>query len=267
MFRGVPHSICCHGFDDVIVDPGPESCVETLFEALGDEAPRAILLTHIHLDHAGAAGAVVERWPETDVWVHERGARHIIDPSRLVASATRIYGDKMGELWGRIVPVDPANVRILRGDGGTVGDGLRWAYTPGHASHHVSYLHEGTGTAYVGDVCGVRIAGGPVIAPTPPPDIDVEAWNASLDIIAGWEPSSVAVTHYGRFDDVATQIAGVRQSLHELAAMARELDAEGFERAMRKRMDEDPSYTTSVPPETLYEGLARYWQMRENRSQ
>ena len=101
---GVPLVICCHVLDDVIVDPGPESTMDTLLAELGRLAPAKILLTHIHLDHAGAAGALAQRWPDAEVWVHERGARHMLDPSRLVASAARIYGDDMDRLWGGMQP-------------------------------------------------------------------------------------------------------------------------------------------------------------------
>jgi glyoxylase-like metal-dependent hydrolase (beta-lactamase superfamily II) len=263
LFQGVPDSVHCHEVDGVLVDPGPESTFPRLLEALGDERPRAVALTHIHLDHAGAAGALVERWPDLEVWVHERGARHVIDPSRLVASATRIYGDAMERLWGRIIPVPEANVRILEGDGGDI-DAFQWAYTPGHAVHHVSYLHGDSSVAYVGDVCGVRIADGPVMPPTPPPDIDVEAWHASIDLVERWSPSSLAVTHAGRFDDVSRHLDELRSALDELAALARAADAEGYERAIRERVAGNPSYLTSMPPDTLYAGLARYWQMRDN---
>ncbi|HMJ36052.1 MAG TPA: MBL fold metallo-hydrolase [Baekduia sp.] len=127
-FQGEAQAVCAHQIDGFVVDPGPESSVRTLLEALGDEQPRGVLLTHIHLDHAGAAGALVRRWPDLEVWVHQRGAQHVIDPSRLVASATRIYGDAMERLWGEIVPVPEANVRILD-DAGTA-DGLRWPGRP-----------------------------------------------------------------------------------------------------------------------------------------
>ena len=126
-----------------------------MLEALGDEQPRAILLTHIHLDHAAATGALVRRWPELEVYVHERGAPHLIDPSKLLASAERLYGDQMQRLWGEIVPVPEANVKVL--SGGETVLGMRVAYTPGHASHHVCYLHEESGTAFVGDVAACRI--------------------------------------------------------------------------------------------------------------
>ena len=116
---GKPLVICCFQQDDVLVDPGPESSHRTLLEAL-DRAPERILLTHIHFDHAGATGALVRRWPEVEVWVHERGAPHLIDFSRLTASAARLYGDDMDCLWGEIVAVPAANIRVLSG-GETIG--------------------------------------------------------------------------------------------------------------------------------------------------
>jgi glyoxylase-like metal-dependent hydrolase (beta-lactamase superfamily II) len=259
--------ICCFALDGVIVDPGPESSHRTLLEALGDEVPRAILLTHIHLDHAGATGALVRRWPRAEVWVHERGARHVVDPSKLVASATRLYGDDMARLWGEIVPVPEENLRVLAG--GESIDGFRVAYTPGHASHHVSYLHEATGTAFVGDVGGVRIDGGPILPPTPPPDIDLDAWRASLDLVAGWSPQRLAVTHFGAFDDVQAQLEAVRDGLARWGELARETDAEGYaERFAAHVREHSPderlaaSYLQAMPPETLWPGLDRYWQQR-----
>src|SRR3984885_10730403 len=172
MHLGIPRVIGAWVVDGVLIDPGPTSCLDTLLSALGDERPRALLLTHIHLDHAGASGSLVARWPELEVYVHERGARHMADPSRLLDSARRLYGDDMDRLWGDFVAVPEANLHILTG-GETLPGGFEVAYTPGHASHHVSYLHEGT--AFVGDVGGIRIVpGAPVVPPTPPPDIDVE---------------------------------------------------------------------------------------------
>ncbi|HWW68038.1 MAG TPA: MBL fold metallo-hydrolase, partial [Solirubrobacterales bacterium] len=131
---GRPHVIGCWEVDGALVDPGPESSMGTLLEAL-DEQPRALLLTHIHLDHAAATGALMRRWPDLEVYVHERGAPHLIDPSKLLASAKRLYGDAMEYLWGEIVPVPVENVKPLTG--GETVLGMKVAYTPGHASHHV----------------------------------------------------------------------------------------------------------------------------------
>jgi len=258
--------ICCFSLDGVIVDPGPESSLATLVRELGDEVPERILLTHIHLDHAGGTGALVARWPEVEVWVHERGARHLVDPSKLIASATRLYGDDMARRWGEIVPVPPANLRVLSG-GERIG-AWRVEYTPGHASHHVSYLHEPTGTALVGDVGGVRIDGGPTIPPTPPPDIDLEAWHASLATIAAWEPTRLAVTHFGSFTDVEAQIAAMHAGLERWGALARDSDEPTFRAAVEAEMRSGPDARTAaaflqaMPPEMLYPGLRRYWDDR-----
>jgi glyoxylase-like metal-dependent hydrolase (beta-lactamase superfamily II) len=259
--------ICCFQAGDVIVDPGPEVTHRTVLDALGAEVPRAILLTHIHLDHAGATGALVRHWPEVEVWVHERGAPHVIDPSRLVASATRLYGDDMQRLWGEIVPVPEANVRVLSG-GEAIGP-WRVEYTPGHAMHHVSYLHEPTGVAYVGDTGGVRIGDGPVFPPTPPPDIDVEGWHRSIATIAAWQPERLAVTHFGVHDGAADQLAAMHEGLDRWAAYAREVDGDTYSRAIVEEMSrsgEGEAFMQAMPPDTLWPGLQRYWSKREAAS-
>jgi glyoxylase-like metal-dependent hydrolase (beta-lactamase superfamily II) len=264
---GNPLVICCFQMDGVIVDPGPESSHRTLLEAL-DAPPERILLTHIHLDHAGATGALVRRWPEVEVWVHERGAPHLIDPSKLVNSATRLYGDDMQRLWGEIVPVPEANMRVL--SGGEEIDGWLVEYTPGHASHHVSYLHNPSGTAFVGDVGGVRIDGGPLIPPTPPPDIDIELWHQSLEVIAAWQPDRLAITHFGAYDKSLEHIADMHQTLDRWAALARETDGASYARAMIEEMERAPDATATqaflqaMPPDTLWPGLDRYWS-KQNR--
>src|SRR5436190_11551442 len=206
--QGLEKVICAWEVDGVLVDPGPQSCEETLLEALGGERPRALLLTHIHFDHAGASGALVRRWPDLPVYVHERGAPHMLDPSRLVASAARLYGgeDGLRRTWGEVVPVPEANLRVLSGGERDVEGAFSVEYTPGHASHHVCYLHEPSGWAFVGDVAGVRIPPHDLtVAPTPPPDIDVEAWKRSLDVVAGWEPAGLALTHFGTAEDAGAQ--------------------------------------------------------------
>src|SRR5215217_4382103 len=238
---GVGKVICIWEVDGVLVDPGPQSAEETLLEALDGRVPRALLLTHIHFDHAGAAGALVRRWPDLPVYVHERGAPHLADPAKLVASAARLYGgeDGLARLWGEVVPVPEANLRVLEGGETGVEGAFRVEYTPGHASHHVSYLHEASGTAFVGDMAGVRVPPTPfTLAPTPPPDIDVEAWERSLGTIAGWDPQRLGLTHFGEVDDPAAQLDRVRESLREQARLAGEQDLDGFVEAYSQRVHE-----------------------------
>ncbi len=268
MHLGRPHVIGCWEVDGALVDPGPQSSMGTLLEALADEPPRALLLTHIHLDHAAATGALVRRWPQLEVYVHERGAPHLIDPSRLLASAGRLYGDQMDRLWGEIVPVPEQNVKPLAG--GETVRGMRVAYTPGHASHHVCYLHEETGTAFVGDVAAVRLPGiDLVVPPTPPPDIDIEAWEDSIGIVESWQPERLALTHFGAVEEPDAHLATVRERLREEAQLARELSEDAYEQRHRDRVDskaESPEAAAEliqcVPPEYQWRGLDRYWAKR-----
>ncbi len=268
MHLGRPHVIGCWEVDGTLVDPGPESSLSTLLAALGDEQPRALLLTHIHLDHAAATGALVRRFPELDVYVHERGAPHLIDPSRLLASAERLYGDAMERLWGEIVPVPEENVKPLSGGERVLG--MQVAYTPGHASHHVSYLHEESGTAFVGDVAAVRIPpSGLIVPPTPPPDIDIETWQDSIGIVESWAPERLALTHFGQVDEPGAHLAQVRERLREEAELARELSEAEYEQRHRERVaaSADPETAAEliqcVPPEYQWRGLDRYWRKRE----
>jgi glyoxylase-like metal-dependent hydrolase (beta-lactamase superfamily II) len=271
MHLGRPHVIGCWEVGGALVDPGPESSMQTLLEALGDERPRALLLTHIHLDHAAATGALVRRWPDLEVYVHERGAPHLVDPSRLLASAERLYGDAMERLWGEIVPVPEANVKPL--SGGEEVLGMRVAYTPGHASHHVCYLHEESGTAFVGDVAAVSIPGtNLIVPPTPPPDIDIELWERSVGIVETWAPERLALTHFGAIEQPAPHLTKVRERLREEAQLARELSEQEYERRHRERVAElaDSEAAAAelihcVPPEYQWRGLDRYWRKREDR--
>jgi glyoxylase-like metal-dependent hydrolase (beta-lactamase superfamily II) len=260
--------ICCFLLGDVLIDCGPASRVDTLLEELGDARPRVLALTHIHLDHAGAAGTLVERWPDLEVWVHERGAPHLLDPTKLLASATRLYGDDMDRLWGEVLPVPQANLRVLRG--GETLDGLEVAYTPGHASHHVSYWHPQTRTAFVGDVAGVRAAGSHyVLAPTPPPDIDLERWHDSIARLREWQPRALAITHFGSFADVSWQLDAIERSLELAARRARELPLEAFVAETRAEIEADDAarqaaaYSLGAPLDQCYAGLERYWSKRE----
>lgn len=250
--------------DGVLVDPGPASCLDALLEGLGDEVPRVIALTHIHLDHAGATGVLARRWPDAEIWVHERGARHLVAPEKLVASATRLYGDDMQRLWGEIASVPAERLRIV-GEEALPG-GWRVMPAPGHASHHVAYLHEGSGDAFCGDVAGVRLPGSPTLAPTPPPDIDLEAWDRSLQRLAEWEPARVVCTHFGAYEDVVDQIDGVRLWLDTWSAPARALSCEDWiaEHAawLRARVPAEAVAETieqAMPPEQCWLGLDRYW--------
>jgi glyoxylase-like metal-dependent hydrolase (beta-lactamase superfamily II) len=261
--------ICCWDVDGILVDPGPQSTEDTLLAALGGAEPRAILLTHIHFDHAGASGALVRRWPDLPVYVHERGAPHMADPERLVASAARLWGgaDGLARLWGEVVPVPERNLNVVRGGETVLGD-FRVEYTPGHAWHHVSFLHEPSGTALVGDVAGVRIPPCDyVLAPTPPPDIDIEAWDRSLDTVEAWSPEALALTHFGRVDDVGPHVAAMRERLHEVVGLAAQHGLEAFvagiaERIERNGGDLADRYTQAAPPELLYLGSRRYLEKR-----
>ncbi len=262
--------IACYQVGDVLVDPGPTSCLPVLLEALGDARPRALLLTHVHLDHAGASGSLVERWPDLRVYVHERGARHLVDPTRLYESSRRVWGDDMERLWGEVVPVPEGNLEVLSG-GETVRDGWKVAYTPGHAWHHVSFLHEGT--AFVGDVAGVRIAPDPMtIPPTPPPDIDVDAWHESIATVRAWRPERLAVTHFGAADDADRQLDELGTRLDAWSDLARRSDREAFEATVWEEMrrhgtpDAMAAYEQASPVEHLYAGYARYWTKRAERS-
>jgi glyoxylase-like metal-dependent hydrolase (beta-lactamase superfamily II) len=263
--------IGCWEIDGVLIDPGPTSSMENLIEALDGMEPRALLLTHIHLDHAGASGNLVRRWPDLAVYVHERGAPHLADPSKLLGSAERLYGDQMERLWGEVAPVPESNLNPL--SGGEEVLGFRVAYTPGHASHHVSYLHPPTGRAFVGDTAAVRIPPSDfVMPPTPPPDIDPELWEESIDRILDWQPASLGLTHFGEVDHPETHLELVRERLREQAQLARELPSEEYEWRYRERVAElaDPesgaAMLQAVPPEQQWSGLNRYWERARRRS-
>jgi len=268
LHRGRSKVIACFEVDGILVDPGPQSCEDALLVGLAGERPRALLLTHIHFDHAGAAGSLVRRWPDLDVYVHERGAPHMANPERLVASAARLYGGEEGlrETWGEVIPVPEENLKVLTGGESVLG--FKVEYTPGHASHHVCYLHEASGWAFVGDMAGVRIPPWDLtLAPTPPPDIDVDAWERSLDTIAAWDPAGLALTHFGIAEDVPAQLAAVRDALRWQAGLAAENDQEGFMAALHERIEraapEDVAeFELAAPLDHLFLGLDRWHSKR-----
>jgi glyoxylase-like metal-dependent hydrolase (beta-lactamase superfamily II) len=276
MHLGRPHVIGCWEVAGALVDPGPESSLSTVLEAIDDQQPRAVLLTHIHLDHAAATGALVRRWPDLEVYVHERGAPHLIDPSKLLASAERLYGDRLNYLWGEILPVPEGNVRVLSGGENVLG--MEVAYTPGHASHHVCYFHEESATAFCGDVAACRISPSRLIVPpTPPPDIDIEVWEESLDTVAAWQPKRLALTHFGAVeDDVPGHIERVRAKLREEAELARQMPKERYdadnEARIRRELaaegiegDTVDELLQAVPTAYQWSGLDRYWRKKAER--
>ena len=268
MHLGRERVIGCWQVGEALVDPGPASCLPTLLASLEDERPGALLLTHIHLDHAGASGSLVRRWPDLEVYVHARGAPHLADPSRLLQSAERLYGDEMERLWGEVLSVPERNLHVLEGGERVLGGRFEVAYTPGHASHHVSYLHDGT--AFIGDVGGVRITSSSLtIPPTPPPDIDVDAWHRSIERVAAWQPRRLAMTHFGSSEDVSAQLDEVGQRLDDWAQRARQEDLETFVAGIGEEIRRGaepgtpPAYAQAAPPEQMYLGLDRYWRKRE----
>lgn len=221
-----------------------------------------LLLSHIHPDHAGATGTLVRAHPRLQVHVSPIGAPHLVDPSRLEASARRLYGDAFDQLWGALVPVPEANVH-------EVGDdvlGLDCFPTPGHASHHVSYLHE-DGTLYAGDATGVRILPGRSILPhSPPPEIDLEAWERTLDEIERRGPDRLALIHFDLVEDVADHLARMRETLHRWDERIRRGTSEGeFVAAVTEDLEAaDPNlaetYLNAAPPAHSYAGLRRHWE-------
>jgi glyoxylase-like metal-dependent hydrolase (beta-lactamase superfamily II) len=211
-----------------IIDPGPASVLPTLRQQLDSRGIdvsdlNAILLTHIHLDHAGATGALIKENPNLEVYVHKAGMRHMADPSKLLASAERLWPGELRRLFGETLPVPFGNLRMLEG-GETLALGSRnveVVYTPGHASHHVSYFDSSDGTAFVGDTTGFHIEGEPFVVPlAPPPDIDLEIWYGSLEAIAARHPARLFLTHYGYSQDPAAHIAEYRENMQRWAALA-----------------------------------------------
>jgi len=267
MHLGRERAIGAWRVGDVVVDPGPSSCLPRLLPAIEAAPPKALALTHIHLDHAGAAGSLAARFPDLEVWVHERGAPHLVDPSKLLASATRLYGDDMDRLWGEVLPVPAERLRVLAG-GERMGP-FEVAYTPGHASHHMAYRHQPTGWAFTGDVAGVRIDGGPVMAPTPPPDIDLVAWRDSIGVLEAWAPRALAVTHFGCHENVPDHLQALRRHLDEVEQLAEQLDEAEFAAAIAARAaraperDVAPTYGQTMPSSQGYQGLRRYLRLRD----
>ena len=253
-----------------LFDCGPASCAETLKRRLGEcgrelRDLRHLLLSHIHLDHAGAAGVLVREHPRLQVHVSEAGAPHLVDPTRLESSARRLYGDAFDELWGELAPVPEANVRVVS----ERVLGLACFPSPGHASHHVVYHDEASGTMYCGDAAGVRIPPSRfVLPPTPPPDVDVDAWYATLDEVEARKPRRLALIHFGVADDVHDHVAALRRRLGEWAERVASQSEEQFVATARAELaanvgpDDQPTYEHAMPFWQSYAGLRRYWDKR-----
>jgi glyoxylase-like metal-dependent hydrolase (beta-lactamase superfamily II) len=250
-----------------LFDCGPASCVPMLKQRLAEQAlelgdVRHLLLSHIHLDHAGAAGVLVREHPGLQVHVSEIGAPHLVDPSRLEASARRLYGDDFDRLWGEVAPVPAGNVHAATGR----ALGLDCFPSPGHASHHVCYAGP-DGTIYAGDAAGVRIPPSEVVLPpTPPPDVDVEAWNGTIDELERRAPERLAVIHFDLVEDTERQLDDLRRRLawwSELVGSG--LSQEEWEQRVRAELGDDADpYEQAMPLWQSYAGLARYWRKRRD---
>jgi glyoxylase-like metal-dependent hydrolase (beta-lactamase superfamily II) len=288
-FLGVPGiiaTVVLHGPGGVaLIDPGPTSTLPTLraeFERAGIRIAdiRTIVLTHIHLDHAGATGTLVKEQPDMRVYVHEKGAPHMVDPKKLLASATRLWGAEMDRLWGEVRPV-PKDVVVTLTGGERIdaaGRDLAVAYTPGHASHHVSFFNADSGVAFVGDTAGICLSrGGFVLPPTPPPDIDPDLWRQSLAIIGAWRAETLFVTHFGPHAPAASHLTEMADHIGLVANIVREsLGREGDDEAreawftdevrreLRRRLPEDGAarYEVAGRFDLNWKGLARYWRKK-----
>jgi glyoxylase-like metal-dependent hydrolase (beta-lactamase superfamily II) len=247
-------AIACYVVDTpepTIVDPGPTTTMERLESELtahgiGPSDLRHVLLTHVHLDHAGATGHLVERFPNARVHVHEEGASHMVEPERLVASTRRTFGELHDRLWGEVKPVPAHRIDAWRVEerGGVAG--LRPIPTPGHISHHLAYLDERDGTLFSGDAMGITLAGGPQHPPTPPPAVNVPDWRRTLEEIRLIGPERFGATHFGFHDDVEVRRDQLRRRLEALEERVRaaiavgleeeEADAARFEREVRDEL-------------------------------
>jgi len=288
-FLGRPEIIATgvlHGRQGVaLVDPGPSTTLEKLTADLASIGislfdVRAILLTHIHLDHAGGTGRLAGLCPEAEVFVHERGAPHMIDPSKLVASATRLYQEDMARLWGEILPVPADRIRTLGASDrlDVMGHEVEVAWTPGHAWHHVSYFLPAVRIAFVGDTAGIcRPSGRLVIPPTPPPDIDLEAWRESTRRILAWEPDVLFLTHFGPQPAPRVHFQDLWRRIDEWSDRVRVgLDRPGTDADRAERFqqdvtdeitrhcgrDEAASYARAGRFDYSWSGLARYWRKK-----
>jgi glyoxylase-like metal-dependent hydrolase (beta-lactamase superfamily II) len=288
-FQGLPGVIASYLLsrdgDHLLIETGPSTTLGALLAclkhlAVEPENISKLLVTHVHLDHAGAAGTLIQRYPHLQLYVHEIGAPHMIDPSKLLVSAGRIYGDQMGPLWGEVLPVPEENVHALKDESAiSIGDRqLTAVYTPGHASHHVVYRDGEGGDVFTGDVAAVRLQGFDTIRPpTPPPDIDLEGWRGSLDRIEAMQAKRLLLTHFGPQVDVNRHLQQTRARLKAWASEVEHRFAAGIDRDQIVRDlqafaqtdiagTDDPTaperYELATPTFMSADGLIRYFRKR-----
>lgn len=244
-------AICCYlveADEPTIVDPGPTTTLDRLVDELdargvGRDDLRHVALTHIHMDHAGATGDLLERFPRAEVHVHEDGAPHLVDPERLIASTRRTFKENHDRLWGPMKPVPAGRIRAWRsGEPGPRAD-LRPIPTPGHIAHHVAYLDERDGTLFAGDAMGITLSGGPQHPPTPPPAVDLPAWARTLEEIGAIGAERFGATHFGLHEDVEARRLQLAERLLALEARVRvalatddRADAERFDAEVRAEL-------------------------------
>ena len=292
-YQGTPGVIGAYllaGGDDLaLIEVGPGSTIPALLagiRAAGVDPARIgkLIVTHIHLDHAGAAGELLQLMPKARVYVHAVGAPHLVDPSKLLASAQRIYGADMDRLWGAFLPV-PADRLVVVQEGDVIragGRDLQALDTPGHASHHLAYYDRGHGgQVFTGDVAGVRLPGyNYVRPPTPPPDLDLDLWNASIDRLMALDPlpSVLYLTHFGPFADAPRHLYELRTRLHIWGEIVHTAMRGGQSRAevihtlelagtpaLRLQADEAgiARYELAGSYEMSVDGFIRYWRKQD----
>ena len=284
-FQGRPHAIAAYLIRDgdsvVLIESGPGSTLPSLDAGLASEglSPHDlthVLLTHIHLDHAGAAGRLAQQGAQ--IYVHPVGAPHMVNPEKLLASAARIYGDRMGSLWGEFLPVPESQIKVPNDSEEIVIGNLRFIpiNTPGHAEHHFAYLFEDI--CFSGDVGGVRIPGYPYLrVPMPPPELHLERWHESIARLRREKFTRIAPTHFGMYDDPEWQLREVEKGLDsasrwleqtmsedssiEIEALRQSFTEWMMDEAVQMGLSEDVinAYILANPPGMSADGLLRYW--------
>jgi glyoxylase-like metal-dependent hydrolase (beta-lactamase superfamily II) len=291
-FQGRPHIIASYLFYDgneaALIETGPTTTVDTLVEGIQAagvplEALRQLIVTHIHLDHAGAAGVLLRRFPWLRVYVHPVGAPHLADPTKLLASAKRLYGDQLESLWGPVVPIQSEKIIIVE-DNDQIkipGTNLSAFDTPGHARHHHAYLDMHSGLLFTGDVGGVRMPGVRYVRPpTPPPELDIEAWQESIARLRAVQATGLCPTHFGLFrgnldwhwDDLERRLVDwghivrgeIEKNSSDSAILARIKTQIATE--MQSRNIDASAYDVAVSYDSIVAGYVRYWKKKLERA-